>query len=192
MPLIQVLLASTRTARFGERPAAWVVDRLGRREDLDVELVDLRDHPLPFYDLVKPPAHAGREYPDEATAAWAGTIDRADGYVIVTPEYNHGYPAALKNALDHLSIELKRKPIAYVGYGGTGAARAVSQLRGVAAEQDMAAIRSSVAILPELMVPALRAEAFDVEMLAPLDGRLDTLATDLVWWADALKVAREA
>jgi NAD(P)H-dependent FMN reductase len=192
MPLIQVVLASTRTKRFGERPAAWVVDRLGRREDLDVELVDLRDHPLPFYDLVTPPAHAGRTYPDETTAAWAGTIDRADGYVVVTPEYNHGVPAVLKNALDHLSIELRRKPIAYVGYGGTGAARAITQLRQIAAEQDMAAIRSSVPILPDVMVPALKTDAFDVEMLASLDGRLDVLATDLVWWATALKLAREA
>jgi NAD(P)H-dependent FMN reductase len=189
---IQVLLASTRSKRFGERAAAWAMDRLGRRDDLRAELVDLREHPLPLYDLAVAPAHAGRTYPDAATAAWGQLVDAADGYVVVTPEYNHGYPAALKNALDHVSVELGRKPVAFVGYGGVGGARAVEQLRQVAVELEMAPLRHAVHVLPDVLVPALKAEAFDVEMLASLDPKLDRLAADLVWWASALRAARTA
>lgn len=192
MPRIQVLLASTRTKRFGERAAAWAMDRLVARGDLEAELVDLREHPLPPYDLAVAPAHAGRTYPDEATARWGRLVDAADGYVVVTPEYNHGYPAALKNALDHVSVELHRKPVAFVGYGGVGGARAIEQLRQVAVELEMAPLRHAVHVLPDLLVPALRAETFDVEMLAPLDPKLAALADDLLWWTAALSAARAA
>ncbi len=189
-PRIQVILASTRPGRFGEKPAAWIMDRLSARTDLHAELVDLRDHPLPIFDQPASPARTLRDYPTEATARWGRTVDEADGFVIVTPEYNHGYPASLKNALDHIFPELNRKPVAFVGYGNVGGARAIEQLRLVAVELEMAPLRHAVHILPELMVPAMKADPFTPELFAPLDGRLDTAATDLVWWASALGAAR--
>jgi NAD(P)H-dependent FMN reductase len=191
-PRIQVILASTRPGRFGEKPAAWVMDRLSTRTDLHAELVDLRDHPLPLFDQPVPPARTLRDYPTEAIARWGRTVDGADGFIFVTSEYNHGYPASLKNALDHVFPELGRKPVAFVGYGNVGGARAIEQLRLVVVEFEMAPLRHAVHILPELMVPAMKADPFTPELFAPLDGRLDTAAADLAWWANALGAARAA
>jgi NAD(P)H-dependent FMN reductase len=189
-PRIQVILASTRPGRFGERPAAWLMDRLSTRADLVAELIDLRDYPLPIFDQPAPPARTLRDYANEEIARWGRTVDQADGFVVVTPEYNHGYPASLKNALDYLFPELNRKPIAFVGYGNVGGARAIEQLRLVAVEFEMAPLRHAIHILPELMVAAMNADPFTPDLFAPLDGRLDVAATDLVWWASALATAR--
>jgi NAD(P)H-dependent FMN reductase len=189
-PRIEVILASTRPGRFGERPATWVMDRLSTRTDLDAELVDLRDYPLPIFDQPAPPARTLRDYPNEGIARWGRTVDRADGFIVITSEYNHGYPASLKNALDYIFPELGRKPISFVGYGNVGGARAIEQLRLVAVEFEMAPLRHAIHILPELMVPARKADPFDLELFAPLDDRLDTAVTDLVWWANALAAAR--
>jgi len=189
-PHIQVILASTRQGRFGEKVAGWLMDRLSPRTDLVAELIDLRDHPLPMFDQPSPPARTLRDYPNEQIARWGRTIDRADGYLVITPEYNHGYPASLKNLLDHVFPELNRKPIAFVGYGNVGGARAIEQLRLVAVEFEMAPLRHAVHILPDLLLPARSADPFTPDLLAPLDGRLDAAATDLVWWAAALAAAR--
>jgi NAD(P)H-dependent FMN reductase len=189
-PRIQVILASTRPGRFGERPAAWLMERLSTRTDLVAELVDLRDHPLPIFDQPASPARTQRDYPNEEIARWGRTLDAADGFILLTPEYNHGYPASLKNALDYVFPELNRKPVAFVGYGNVGGARAIEQLRLVAVEFEMAPLRHAIHILPELMVPARNADPFTPDLLASLDGRLEHAASDLVWWARALAAAR--
>src|SRR6202453_1090153 len=120
--LVQVITGTTREGRFSERVAAWVVGRLEHHEAFDVELVDLRDHPLPFFDA-DPPARTGRDYADEAVTRFSRIIDRADGYVLLTAEYNHGYPAVLKNALDSTFVEWRGKPVAFVGGGESGRGR---------------------------------------------------------------------
>lgn len=189
-PHIQVILGSTRDGRFGEKAGAWVIDRLAAREDVQVELVDLRDYPMPFYEQSSPPAYGHREYPEEV-ARWAEKVEAADGYIIVTAEYNHGYPAVLKNALDQIFPELNRKPVAFVGYGNTGGARAIEQLRLVSVELEMAPLRHAVHILPAVMIEAMKAEQpVDPEIFASLDQRLDAAVTDLAWWAQALAQAR--
>jgi NAD(P)H-dependent FMN reductase len=145
MPNIQVILGSTRQGRSGEKVARWFMAHADARTDLDVELVDLRDWPLPFFDQQRPPMMGG--YTDPEQQRWAEQIARADGYVLVTPEYNHGYPAVLKNALDHLFAEWNGKPVGFVGYGGPGAGlRAVEQLRQVVVELEMVPLRQQVAI----------------------------------------------
>jgi NAD(P)H-dependent FMN reductase len=191
MPLIQVVVGSTRDNRFGERAAEWVMHHLSRRDDMDVELVDLRDHPLPFFDAIAP-ARTGRDYESPETAAFGEVIDRGDGYVMLTPEYNHGYSAVLKNAIDHTFVEWNRKPVSFVGWGNVGGARAIEQLRLVAVEVELAPLRHAVHLLPDVLIPALRAETFDVSMLDAAVPRLDLMAADLVWWANALATAREA
>lgn len=189
-PRIQVILASTRPGRFGEKPATWLMDRLSARSDMVVELIDLRDYPLPMFDRPTSPARTLRDYPSEEVARWGRTLDEADGFVVVTSEYNHGYPASLKNALDHVFPELSRKPVAFVGYGNVGGARAIEQLRLVAVEFEMAPLRHAIHILPELMLPAMQADPFSVELFQSLDERLDVAASNLVWWANALAAAR--
>jgi NAD(P)H-dependent FMN reductase len=191
-PKIQVIVGSTREGRFGEKAAAWVMDRLRGRDDLEVELLDLRDYPMPFYDQARPPAYGHRDYSPEV-ARWAEAVERGDGYLVVTAEYNHGYPAILKNAFDSVFPEFNRKPIAFVGYGNSGGARAIEQLRLVSVELEMAPLRHAVHILPALMVPAMQADdPFDVELFSTLDEKLETAAKDLVWWSTALANARAA
>ena len=144
-PLVHVVLGSTRQGRAGERVARWFLQVAEGRDDLRMELIDLRDWPLPFFDLAKPPA-AGA-YEDPTQIAWAGKVAEADAYVLVTPEYNHGYPAVLKNALDTVYAEWGGKPVGFVGYGGpAGGVRAVEQLRQVVVELNMVPLRPQVAM----------------------------------------------
>lgn len=189
MTRIQVIMGTTRTGRFSERVAPWVQQRL-REHGLDVELLDLRDYPLPFFDQ-KPPSVTGRDYPTEAIAALGRKLDEADGFVILTGEYNHGYPAVLKNAIDHTFIEWQRKPVGFVGWGGVGGARVIEQLRLVAVELDMAAIRQAVHILPDVIRPALKSkDPADFSVFEPIEPRLKALAEGLKWWAETLAKGR--
>jgi len=190
MARIAVIIGSTREGRFADVPARWAAARLAEMEGIEVDLVDLRDHPLPEYD-VPSPARAPRKYASEAIAAFGARIDAADGFIILTAEYNHGYTAALKNAMDHLFVEWTRKPVAFIGWGNVGGARAIEQLRQVAAEFEMAPLRHAVHILPDVLLPALAAEdRFDPSLMEPLNARFDRMAKDLKWWADALSAAR--
>ena len=190
--LLEVITGTTREGRFSELVAAWVMDRLAGHDAFDVEQVDLRDHPLPFFDG-DAPARTGRDYPDEAVTRFSEVIDRADGYVLLTAEYNHGYPAVLKNAMDSTFVEWRRKPVAFVGWGNTGGARAIEQLRAVAVEFEMAPLRHAVHVLPDVLIAVRRAaDPTDTSLFAPLESRLDLLADDLVWWMRALASARAA
>jgi NAD(P)H-dependent FMN reductase len=189
--LVQVITGTTREGRFSENVARWVVDHLAGH-DLDIELVDLRDHPLPFFDGVSP-IRTQRDYPRDDVARFGRTIDRVDGYIVLTAEYNHGYAAVLKNAMDWTFVEWRRKPIAFVGWGNVGGARAVEQLREVAVEFEMAPLRHAVHVLPDVMIAMRQADdPADLSPFAPLAPRLDLLADDLAWWAAALATARAA
>jgi NAD(P)H-dependent FMN reductase len=191
-PLIQVVVGSTRPTRFADKPLAWLLERLSKRDDIDVDVLDLRDHPLPLFNLALSPGRTHRDYPSEEVGRLGRAFDAADGYIFLTSEYNHGYPASLKNALDYVYVELNHKPVSFVGYGGVGAARAIEQLRLVCIEFEMAPLRHAVHILPDVMFPAMTAEEFDLEVFSPLDARLEALVNDLLWWTKALKDARDA
>jgi NAD(P)H-dependent FMN reductase len=188
--LIQVISSTTREGRFSERTSHWVVQSLRACADFDVEPIDLRDYPLTFFDA-PPPAKAGRDYANDEVARLGRTLDRADGFIVLTAEYNHGYPAVLKNAMDWTFPEWQRKPIAFVGWGNVGGARAIEQLRLVAVEFEMAPLRHAVHILPDIMMPARQAaDVTDSTAFAPLEPKLKLLADDLTWWATALAAAR--
>jgi NAD(P)H-dependent FMN reductase len=191
-PLIQVIIGTTRPGRFADKPVAWVTDRLSGRADLDLEVVDLRQYALPLYEGDVAPARGLRDYPNAEVARLGETLDRADGYIFVTAEYNHGYPASLKNALDNVFPELSRKPAAFVGYGNVGGARAIEQLRQVVVEMEMAPLRWAVHILPDIMVAAMKADPFSIEHFASLDQRLEALTNDLVWWSTTLAAGRSS
>jgi NAD(P)H-dependent FMN reductase len=189
MPHIQVIQGSTRDGRFSDSVVDWVHQALKSRAGVSVEVSDLRDHPLPFFDQAAP-SRSPREYRSGEIAGFAQAVDRADGFVVLTPEYNHGYPAVLKNAIDHAFVEWNRKPIAYVGWGNVGGARAVEQLRTVAIELEMAPVRRSVHILPNVMLPIMKGEQDATTSLASLGPQLELLVEDLLWWTDALAAAR--
>jgi len=187
-PLIQIIVASTRDGRRGERVAAWFGALAGARADMRSELVDLLAWDLPWYrDAVVPPRG---EYSEEATLRWAAKVAEADGYVLVTPEYNHGYPAALKNALDHLYAEWNHKPVTFVTYGGSaGGVRAAEQLVQVAVELKMAPLR------PQVHIP-MAGRVFGRDGSGVVEQRhvdaANVALRELAWWARALRAARAA
>ena len=184
-PNIQIILGSTRQGRSGGKVARWFGDVAASRDDLNVELVDLRDWPLPFFDEPIPPMRRLGE--DERIQAWAGKIREADGFVLVTPEYNHGYPAVLKNALDHLYYEWNDKPVGFVGYGGqSGGIRAVQQLRQVVIELAMVPMRQQV-ILPKVYTAFDDAGNITDE---GLNRSASAVLDELVPWAELLQTRR--
>jgi NAD(P)H-dependent FMN reductase len=189
-PRIQVVLGTIRPNRFGERPANWIMDRLSARDDLQAQLVDLRDYELPLFDREVAPARSGRDHPAGEIERFASKIDEGDGFVFVGPEYNHGPSGVLKNALDHTFVEWRRKPVAFAGYGNVGGARAIEQLRQIVVELEMAPLRHAVHIFPDVMIAARSAEPGDNSLFAELDGKLATLIDDLAWWTVVLREGR--
>lgn len=188
-PRIGIVIGSTREGRFGEKPAQWIHEIAQQRTDLAFELIDLRDHPLPFFNEPMSPIYAPVK--NEAAQRWGAKLATLDGLIVVTPEYNHGPTAVLKNALDYAYKEFIRKPIGFVGYGGVGAARAVEQLRLVAIELQMAPVRNAVHIgMVEFLGIWQQGKSFDdyPHLAQAAIGLLD----DMAWWAKALKTTREA
>lgn len=188
-PSIGIVISTTRKGRFGEKPARWIDGLLRARPDMDGEIIDLRDYPLPFFDEEASPAHAPPRCP--VALDWSGKIAELDGYVFVTAEYNHSIPAVLKNALDYAYHGFNRKPAAFVGYGGLGAARAVEQLRLICIELQIAPMRNAVHIgmEPYLAIASGRSDIGDFDFLASsASATLDELA----WWSRALMAARDA
>ena len=191
MSVISVIVGSTREGRFSEKPARWIFEHLKKREGVDARLLDLRDFPMPFFDQPATPATPGRPpYEIKSVQDWTAAIAESDGFIIVTPEYNYGPSAVLKNALDWVYPEWNRKAVSFVSWGSAAGVRAVQQLRQNVIELQMAPIRSSV----HIPVATLMAHftGGDVEAgLAELD---DTAAgpmiNDLLWWTAALKKAR--
>lgn len=187
-PRIGILLGSTRAGRFSERPAQWLVDLGSRRADLCFEIVDLRLFPLPFFDEPLSPIRAPAT--GEQAQRWARKLAELDGLVIVTPEYNHGPAAVLKNALDYAYQEFNRKPVAFVGYGGVGAARAIEQLRLVAVELQMAPLRHAVHLgMVEFFGMVRDGKSFDD--FPHLATTANIMLDDLAWWTHALRAARQ-
>src|SRR5260221_6810492 len=110
MAVISVIVGSTREGRFAEKPAKWILQHLKKREDVDARLLDLRDYPMPFFDQPATPATPGRPpYQNEVVMKWTAAIAQADGFIVVTPEYNYWPAAVLKNAIDWVYPEWNRK-----------------------------------------------------------------------------------
>ena len=187
---VALITGTTREGRFSGLVAEWISGHLAEHPEVDIDGVDLRDHPLPFFDGMAP-ARTGRDYPRDDVAGLGRAIDAADGYVVLTGEYNHGYPAVLKNAMDWTFVEWRHKPITFVGWGNVGGARAIEQLRQVAVEFEMAPLRHAVHILPETMIAVRQAgDDADVALLAPHEQKLELMIDDLLWWMRALTPAR--
>jgi NAD(P)H-dependent FMN reductase len=185
-PHVLTILCSTRAQRRGEPIARWFVQIAAERQDITCELVDLAEADLPFLTTATPPTSPDSR--EAAARSWASRIEAADGFVLVVPEYNHGYPAAVKNALDHLFTEWNHKPIGFVSYGGlSGGVRAVEQLRQIAVELDMVPVRRQVSIQ---RIWAAIAE--DGALREPPADQARGLLDDMAWWAKALREGRAA
>ena len=183
---LKVILGSTREGRAGVKVFEWAKKIIKDDKEFETEFIDLKDWPIPFYNFAGSPAYGPLN--SDIVKKFTAKIAEADAFIFVTPEYNRGYPAVLKNAIDHVYNEWNNKPVAFISYGGaSGGFRAVEQLRLVAVELQMAPIRQQVGI-PFIW------EAFDDKGL--LKGNemhskaLESMLKQLAWWANALKVAR--
>ncbi len=186
---IGIILASVRDGRRGEALARWIHALLAEREGVSAELLDLREWPLPPYASRDNPSTAERAYAPESLAArWRDRIAALDGFVVVTPEYNHGYPGQLKNALDAIYAPWNHKPIAFVSYGGfAGGARAVEQLRLVAVELRMVPVRDEVNVRLAGYAADERGNPADPVYARKAKAAID----DLLWWARVTRDGRE-
>ena len=145
VPNLTIIIASTRPGRSGLPIGRWFAERARAHRGFDVTVADLADVDLPMLD--EPDHPRLRRYRNKHTRAWSATIDAADAFVFVTPEYNHGYPAALKNAIDYLHEEWLAKPVGFVSYGGVAAGtRAVAQLLPVVAAVKLLPVAEAVSI----------------------------------------------
>lgn len=184
-PLLQIIVASTRPGRVGAAVADWIRDRAGAHGGFAVEVVDLAEVDLPFLDEPHHP-RLGR-YVHQHTEDWSATVSRADAFVFVTPEYNHGYPAALKNAIDFLHAEWQHKPVGFVSYGGVaGGTRAVQALKPVLASLKMV---PAVAAVP---IPFVATHLDDgrFQPTEALEAGADAMLDELAEWTAALAPLR--
>ncbi len=193
---IKVIIGSTRQGRVSDKPARWIHDELAKRPEFAPELLDLRDFPLPPFNQAVTPSVKPEGYGPEAGPVypqWRAKIAEADAYVIVTPEYNHGYPGELKNAIDWVWYEWNKKPVGFVAYGNAGGARAVEQLRQVAVELELASVRRAVHLPGDVYAAISKLEApADPALFAPADKFKEQMFDQLAWWGRALRTARNA
>lgn len=187
---IKVIIGSTREGRFGDKAAAWITSELNKEADVAVEVLDLRDYDMPFFNEAVTPSYKTEPYKNEAVARFTNKIAEGDAYVIVTPEYNHSTSGVLKNALDWVYQEWNRKPVAFVSYGSVGGARAVEHLRLMAIELQMAPVREAVHFLGNEYFPVLFGQAPAEDMFEKQAPKAKIMIDQLTWFGRALKAAR--
>ncbi|MDQ2632601.1 MAG: NAD(P)H-dependent oxidoreductase [Pseudomonadota bacterium] len=187
-PKIGVIIGSTRATRFADKPAEWIASIAKARGDFDVELVDLRDYPMPFFDEAASSLWAPSK--NKVALRWQKKVAEYDGFIVIAAEYNRGPTAVLKNALDYAYTEWNRKPVTFVGYGGVGGARAIEQLRLHAVELQMAPSRFAVHIVWGDFIQILQ-QGKKIEEFEHLNQAAATALDDLAWWTKVLKKARE-
>jgi NAD(P)H-dependent FMN reductase len=184
MMKIAVILGSTRPGRNGEAVAKWVYEIARKRTDAEFELIDLKEYNLPLLDEPVPPSMG--QYSKPHTKTWAAKIDTFDGFVFVTPEYNHGTSAALKNAIDFLYKEWNNKAAGFVSYGSAGGARAVEHLRLVMGELQVADVRAQVML--SLFTDFENFSVFKPH--ARHEASVNAMLDQVVTWSSALQPLR--
>jgi len=181
---IAIVTGSTRPGRNNYAVARWVHELAERRSGAEFELVDIADYRLPLFD--EPTSPMFGDYTKPHTKAWSEKIASFDGYVFVTPEYNHSIPAALKNALDFLYREWNNKAAGFVSYGGAGGLRAVEHLRLVLSELMVATVRGQVML--SLVTDFEHFRTF--KPLPKREAELAAVLDQVVAWATAMKTLR--
>jgi NAD(P)H-dependent FMN reductase len=182
---VAIIVGSTRPGRKADAVAKWVHEIAQKRADAEFELVDIADYKLPLLDEPTPPS-AGK-YTKDHTKAWSAKISSFDAFVFVTPEYNHGVPGALKNAIDFLYKEWNNKAAGFVSYGGTGGTRSVEALRLIMAELQIADVRAQVPL-------SLATDFENFSSFKPdpkHEKKVETMLDQVIAWGGALKPLRE-
>lgn len=185
---LAVILGSVREGRFGPIVSQWFHEQAKRHGRFDVDLIDLADTPLP--PALPPSAEALGSTQDRppAMVELSGRLDRADAFVVVTPEYNHSFPASVKHLIDWHLTEWQAKPVGFVSYGGYGGGvRAVEQLRLVFAEMHSVTVRDTISF--DRHWERFDADGALVDSDGP-DGAAKVLLDQLAWWSGVLHDAR--
>ena len=189
---LAIVLGSTRQGRETPKQAKWVLNEASLMSGVTAEVVDLADYDLPFFDEAVSPRYNPDRQIDVRVQPWLDRLAEFDAYVFVTAEYNHSIPGVLKNALDYLTVEMNRKPVAIVSHGSVGGARAAMHLKEILSESKAAPIPNAVAIsdMSSLINDEgeLSAEAA-ANPYGPQTG-LRSLLSELEWYSDALSAAR--
>ena len=186
---IAILVGSTRPGRKGSTVGRWVHDHALQRDDVpwkvEFDLLELESFDLPLLEEPTVPAAADRDYETPQTRRWSEAVDSYDGFVFVTPEYNHGVPAAMKNAVDVLGPEWAHKAVAFVSYGADGGVRAVEHWRTILANVMMSDVRAQLSLL-------VFEDWTDGEFrpLARRESELDTMLDQLVEMTEAVRTLR--
>lgn len=183
-----IIIGSTRDSRFGPVPAQWIKDVASERDDMEVELVDLKDFDLPFFNETA--SNAWRPSQDPRAIAWQKKLAEFDGYIVVTAEYNHSITGALKNAFDQAYVEWARKPIGFVGYGGVGGARAVEHARTIAVELHMVPVRTAVHIGGSDYIKVVHQRQPITEIETSIRPSATHMLNEMSWWGKATRDAR--
>jgi NAD(P)H-dependent FMN reductase len=189
-PRIALIIGSTRATRFADKPAAWMLKVAQQRTDMDVELVDLRDYDLPLFNEMA--SNLWMPSKDPNALKWQAKLAEFDGYIFVVAEYNRSVTGSLKNAMDQAYKEWNHKPMAAIGYGGVGAARAVEHLRLIAVELQMVPVRNAVHIGGSdfFKVHPMGANAPIEDVEASLLPAATAMLDDVVWWSKATMAAK--
>ena len=189
---LAVILGTTRQGRQTEKQALWVVNAATQIEDVEVELIDLNDYPMPFFAEPASPRYNPAREIDAVAQKWLARLEAADAYIFVTPEYNHSIPGVLKNALDYIDFQLNRKPAAIVSHGSVGGARAAMHLREIVSESRAVTIPHTVAfhgVSSDIDEAGTINEALRANPYGP-QAALEGLLAELKWYSDALAGAR--
>jgi NAD(P)H-dependent FMN reductase len=191
---LAVITGATRPGRKTVRQSLWIVKTATQVEGVEVEHVDLKDYPLPFFDEPVSPRYNPDRKPVPAVQKWLDKINQFDAYIFVTPEYNHAMPGELKNVFDFMTWELKRKPAAVASHGSYGGARAALTLKVVLSESQAVVIPnfSAIAGMSEVIDEAGTLDATVAAKPYGPQGQLDALLAELKWYSDVLSAARAA
>jgi len=190
-PKIAVIIGSTRKTRFADIPAQWIKAQAEARGDMDVEVVDLRDFPMPLFD--EPGSNAYLPSSNAVATEWQKKIASFDGYIFVVAEYNHSITAVLKNALDYAAVEWAHKPMGAIAYGSVGGARALEHLRAIAVEEQMVPVRNAVHIGGSdfwKVHPGMGGSGKLADIEAAIQPSAKAMLDDVMWWAKATMPAR--
>jgi len=188
-PKIAVIIGSIRPNRQGDKPAKWIAEQAKAYGAFDVEIVDLKDYPLPLFDA--PASDFWMPTPNEIAAKWQAKLNEFDGFIIVTAEYNRSVPGALKNAIDWAYKPFMKKAVAYMAYGSVGGARAVEHLRTIMVELQAVSVRHGLHIGGSEFGPIMMGQKTWDDVLPHQVPFTKDVFDNLLWWTNATKAARE-
>lgn len=192
-PKIAIIVSSTRPTRFADIPTRWIEAQAKAHGELDVEIVDLRDYPMPFFDEVASNAWVPTQNP--VAVKWQKKLAEFDGYIFVVAEYNRSITGALKNAIDQAYVEWARKPAGIIAYGSVGGSRAAEHLRNIAVELQMVPVRHGVHIGGGDFMkvhPGFGGSGNLADIEAAIGPSAKAMLDDVAWWAKATRAARAA